>query len=306
MAELIQAPPLAELIDPPPREGSGLHKWAFYAANAAAGYGASPRDAAEFVLAGMLQGGRAPGLAERETRHAIGKAFGFTPAAPSIASPPLPSFEADLMQSTAEEGLALYDLWEASPVRFDEPRPGEIFATLFPDPGGLVCIAKAHPRDARTLPRAEALPMVQTSAFCCQSYLTAPTGLTQEGKPSPRTLQNIGPRRFAVVEFDPSPDWPRLPCEPVDAMAAWLWKLHELTRRLACAVHSGGKSLHGWFYVGDWPGAEIDRLFLAAAKFGADPATRSPIQLVRIPDGLRDNGNRQTCYFFNPHLIPND
>jgi hypothetical protein len=40
-----------------------------------------------------------------------------------------------------------------------------------------------------------------------------------------------------------------------------------------------------------------------AVMLGADRATWTRSQFVRMPDGTRDNGNRQTVYFFNPAVI---
>ncbi len=40
-----------------------------------------------------------------------------------------------------------------------------------------------------------------------------------------------------------------------------------------------------------------------AASLGADRATWTRSQFVRMPDGLRANGKRQTLYFFNPEVV---
>ena len=70
------------------------------------------------------------------------------------------------------------------------------------------------------------------------SPMTARTGRTQEGKVSEHTLENTGPRRFLVIEQDTG---------TVDEQAAVLLHLAEHAP-LALAVHSGSKSIHGWFY----------------------------------------------------------
>lgn len=299
--------PLAELVNPAPAAGTGLHAWAFYAANAARGYGFQPGETAAFVVEAMIRAGRPHHAAERETRDAVGKAFalddrGFVSSRP--IPPPAPKADAALMAATAKDGPGLYDLWEATPVRFDRPQAAEIYRALMgPDPETLVCVAKEHPRDAVTIQLSEALALVGTHALTCQSPMAAPLGLTQDGKPSPRCLDNCGPRRWAVVEFDPDaskPEWAQFE-EPVDAMAAFIWKLNELTEGgLAVATHSGGKSLHGWFDAAGMGEAALALFYAVARKFGADMATRSPVQLVRLPDGRRADGRRQTAYFFNP------
>jgi hypothetical protein len=37
-----------------------------------------------------------------------------------------------------------------------------------------------------------------------------------------------------------------------------------------------------------------------AVSLGADKTTWTKSQLVRIPDGLRENGVRQVCYYLDP------
>jgi hypothetical protein len=68
---------------------------------------------------------------------------------------------------------------------------------------------------------------------------------------------------------------------------------------LVCAVHSGNKSLHGWFFVQGQADEKVLRFFRYAAALGADSATWSRSQFVRVPDGQRDNGGRQTVYYLN-------
>jgi hypothetical protein len=40
-----------------------------------------------------------------------------------------------------------------------------------------------------------------------------------------------------------------------------------------------------------------------AVTLGADPKLWTRSQFARMPDGTRDNGQRQTVYFFNPEVI---
>lgn len=41
-----------------------------------------------------------------------------------------------------------------------------------------------------------------------------------------------------------------------------------------------------------------------AISIGADPATWTRSQFVRMPDGTRDNGKLQRVHFFNPEVLP--
>jgi hypothetical protein len=123
--------------------------------------------------------------------------------------------------------------------------------------------------------------------------MTAVTGLNQSGEVSNRCLSNTGARRFSIVEFDTG---------TIDEHAALLLHLAERAP-LAIAVFSGSKSLYGWFYCAGVAAGKVARFFRYAVSLGADPAMWTPCQLVRMPDGIRDNGRRQTVYFFNPEVM---
>jgi hypothetical protein len=137
--------------------------------------------------------------------------------------------------------------------------------------------------------------------------------VTREGKLSAHTLSKTGPRRFLIVEFDfdasNSDDearlLERLAIEGRDVRDLCSALLLHLAQRapLALAVHSGGKSLHGWFYCAGVPEQTVWRTFQYAVSLGADPANWTPSRFARMPDGLRENGSRQTVYFLNPEVV---
>jgi hypothetical protein len=102
-------------------------------------------------------------------------------------------------------------------------------------------------------------------------------------------LSNTGDRRFLICEFDTG---------TADEHAALLIHLAGYAP-LVCAVHRGGKSLHGWFYVHGQSDAKVEKFFRYAVSLGADPMTWTKSQFVRMPDGRRDNGQRQTVFFLN-------
>jgi hypothetical protein len=123
--------------------------------------------------------------------------------------------------------------------------------------------------------------------------MSAATGLTRDGRRSKHALSNTGPRRFLLVEFDTG---------AVDHHAALL--LHLAQRApLALAVHSGGKSIHGWFYCHGQPEARLECFMRYAVSLGADTATWTRSQFVRMPDGVRSDGRRQIVFFFNPRVL---
>ena len=123
--------------------------------------------------------------------------------------------------------------------------------------------------------------------------MTAVTGRTQDGKESEHTLENTGPRRFLVIEQDQG---------TIDEQAAILLHLAERAP-MALAVHSGSKSLHGWFYCHGQPEERLRSFMRSPVTLGADRTTWTRSQFVRMPDGTREGGNRQTVYFFNPERV---
>jgi hypothetical protein len=112
---------------------------------------------------------------------------------------------------------------------------------------------------------------------------------TQGGDRSQHTLNNTGPRKYLVVEFDVG--------EHADHAAF----LHNLNRiiPITMVVHSGNKSLHGWFHVEGMSETKQVSFFDEATKLGADTATWNKSLFVRMPDGTRENGKRQSILYFN-------
>jgi len=217
-----------------------------------------------------------------------------------------------LIEAVAHTGNGLVDLWEASPVRFDsnEPKTDQIIDLLFPGNLLLCCAWSRYRFDTRARTHWHKLQDLQ---FIVPTPMSAPQGLTRQHNLSAHALSNTGPRRFLIVEFDfDSRDseeeahlLERLSTEGRDVRdlcAALLLHLAEKAP-LALVVHSGGKSLHGWFYCAGVPEERVWRIFQYAVSLGADRANWTPSQFARMPDGLRENGNRQTAYFLNPEVI---
>ena len=221
-----------------------------------------------------------------------------------------PNFE--LIEAVAHTGNGLVDLWEASPIRLDSNRPktDEIIDILFPGDPLLCCGWTRHRFDTRARTRWYKLHDLQ---FIVPNPMTAPQGLTQRRRLSAHALSNTGPRRFLIVEFDFDASnsaeeaqlLRRLATEGRDVRdlcAALLLHLAEKAP-LALVVYSGGKSLHGWFYCAGTTEKKVSRFFWYAVSLGADRANWNRAQFARMPDGLRENGKRQTVYFFNPGVV---
>jgi hypothetical protein len=233
-----------------------------------------------------------------------------TAQATTVARWPDPDFE--LIEAVAQRGNGLVDLWEASPVRVDsnQPKTEEIIDSLFPGNPLLCCGWTRHRFDTRPRNRWYKLHDLQ---FIVPNPMTATVGLTKSRKPSGHALSNTGPRRFLIVEFDlesnNSPEEARLLAtletegrDVRDLCAALLLHLAEKAP-LALGVHSGGKSLHGWFYCAGIAEEKVWRFFRYSVSLAADRANWNPSQFARMPDGLRENGKRQTVYFLNPAVV---
>ena len=123
--------------------------------------------------------------------------------------------------------------------------------------------------------------------------MAAAIGQTQDGRPSPRCLGNTGPRRFLIVEQDSGTP---------DEQAAILLHLAQHAP-LAMALTSGNKSLHGWFACKGASEPKLKAFFNYAVMLGADPACWTLCQLVRMPEGRRDNGKRQAVLFLNGEVL---
>jgi hypothetical protein len=312
-----------DLIAAPPATGCGLHQWIYRVACVLKPW----RSDADIValLTAMTAGcGRD---ARREIQEAVaharsdwqpgrgGPSGGSAFLTVTPAQKTWPARDLEAIAAVAEGGSGLADLREESPQRLDEAAPDaeELTDLLFPgDP--LLCVA-GEPESARTLPRSQWRGRLAQHSLIVPSPMTARTGRRQDGRPSHRCLDNTGARRFLVVEFDfkaadasgtPTPEAPllaRLAAERrsvTDLCASLLLHLSTVAP-LLLAVHSGGKSLHGWFPAAGVPESTLASFFRHAVRLGADPATWTRCQLIRLPEGRRrDNGRRQRLWFLDP------
>jgi hypothetical protein len=210
-------------------------------------------------------------------------------AAPVKSAAKWPSINQEQRDAIVRDNGGLADLWELSRPRIEDnaQHTEEIVDKLFPG-NPLLCCGKSS-QEFDTRPRDDWRGELSAPALIVPSPMSAIEGVTKEGKPSKHTLSNTGNRHFLICEFDTG---------TTDEHAALLLHLAGYAP-LVCAVHSGNKSLHGWFYVHGQPDAKVERFFRYAVSLGADRATWTRSQFVRMPDGTRDNGNRQTVFFLN-------
>jgi len=286
---------LEKMLAAPPQHGDGVHRWLFCVARHLHAH----MPAGEIIaLLEKLVAGCGRHVSRQEIVAAVQNALqcAWQPEgqAPSTrSSSPWPVMNQEQRAAIAGAGAGLADLWELSRPRLEgnTSYTEAIVDQLFPG-NPLLCCGRAN-SVFDTRPRAAWRGELSKLALIVPSPMTAVVGRTKDGRTSKHTLANTGARRFLICEFDSGTP---------DEHAALLLQLGTFAP-LVCAVHSGGKSLHGWFFVQGQPEPKIERFFRYAVSLGADRATWTRSQFVRMPDGTRDNGNRQTVFFLNLQLM---
>lgn len=282
---------LRDFLASPPLAGQGVHNWLFRAAWQLHAH-LPGEEIVALLEASVANCGRCVprheviAAVESSLRSALQPRGA---ARPVHSASKWPAVNHEQREAIIRERGGLADLWELSPVRIEDnaARTEAIIDRLFPGNPLLCCGWSKSEFDTRY--REDWRGELVGLQFIVPSPMTAFTGSTRDGRVSTHTLDNTGTRRFLVVEFDTG---------TVDGHAALLIHLAAYAP-LVCAVHSGNRSLHGWFYVQGQPEQRVLRLFRYAVALGADRATWTRSQFVRMPDGTRDCGNRQTVYFLN-------
>ena len=281
-------------LEPCPQSGTGVHAWIMRSAHACRKAGLSPEQAVREIESRIT---RRPSPAN-EIPVAVEKAYDAAPAPgePSRqwnTAPKWPAVNQEQREAVIAAGEGLVDLWEASPIRFEagESHAEEIVDALFPE-NPLLCVGQSSSQFA-TRHREDFRGTLASQQLIVPSPMSSQTGRTQTGKVSEHTLENTGDRRFLVIEQDAG---------TADEQSAVLLHLAEIAP-LVLAVHSGSKSIHGWFYCQGQAEARLLTFMRKAVTLGADRATWTRSQFVRMPDGTRDGGARQTAYYFNPRRI---
>ena len=280
-----------EMLAAPPRAGDGVHNWLFRAARQLHAH--LPAGEIVALLENRVQScGRAVSRKEVEDAVKNALACAWQPkgnAAPMPSAAKWPGVNQEQREAIVRDGGGLADLWELSKPRLEDntAHTEAIIDRLFSDNPLLCCGKTSSVFD--TKPRDDWRGEMSALALIVPSPMSAVTGTTKDGKESKHTLANTGAQRFLICEFDTGTP---------DEHAALLIHLAGYAP-LVCAVHSGNRSLHGWFYVHGQPDAKVEKFFRYAVSLGADRATWTRSQFVRMPDGTRDNGKRQTVFYTN-------
>ncbi len=246
----------------------------------------------------------------RQIRMALDKAYrdagSFIPGAynsgvPFVKETKWPDRNPTAIAEIIKDGLGVYDLWERSPIRFDDDQSHteEIIDALFPEPVTWLCIGR-HAKEFRTNLRRALRGELSKCSHIVPNPVDDLGGKTQAGHWSHKCNDAVEYRRFIVTEFDK---------EERDNQAAIIWHLAKFGL-LTMVVDSAGKSLHAWFYCkgsDESKGGKMHRFMSYAVSLGADPAGWVLSQYMRMPDGTRDSGERkgerQSVIYFNPENI---
>lgn len=238
-------------------------------------------------------------------------------AAPVSSSPPpkWPAPDLDVINRIVRDGPGAYDPWESSPLRWEEEgsHTEEIVDVVFPG-NPYLCAGWAF-WNFETRRRSAWRGLLSELSLIVPSPMVASAGPTREGKESQHSLSGTGRRVYLVVEFDFSAidrsgnptihfplleGWKALRISTLDACAALSAHLAKLLPSWLLFLSSGGKSGHSWFLVKGLPICAQREFFSEACRLGADPQLWIRSQFVRLPDGSRQNGNRQAILYFNP------
>jgi hypothetical protein len=276
-----------EILKKCPETGGGVHKWVFQAACALIPH-TDESEAFDLIKANSARCGRS--VPDREVWDAISSAS-LPVAKTATKKPKWPSKNEEQVEAISDNGVGLAELWESSPVRLDDdvPHTEEIIDLLFSG-NPLLCVGRST-FDFHTKPREDLRGELASMQHIVPSPMKERTGLTKSGKESAHSLDNTGPRKFLVIEFDEG---------TFDEHAAILIHLAQQAP-LVMALMSGNKSLHGWFYAGRSPEELQLRFMRYAVSLGADPQLWCRSQFARMPDGFRvDKEKLQSVIYLNP------
>ena len=232
---------------------------------------------------------------------------------PSIAKWPAPDL--DTIDQIVRNGPASVDVWESSPLRWEDnsSQTEEIIDIVFPaDP--YLCAAWSAWNFA-TRRRSDWRGLLSAMPLIVPTPMVAPSGLTKDGVASQHSLAATAHRVYQVIEFDFTATdhsgqatiyapllavWKTRGISTLDACAALSAHLAKRLPSWLLFLSSGAKSGHAWFNIRGLPIAEQRTFFAEACRLGADPQLWPRSQFVRMPDGLRSNGQRQAVLYFDP------
>jgi hypothetical protein len=258
------------LKKPCPAVGEGVHKWIFYAACTLTEAGLSDEQAEPIIEE----------LCSRDSKHnEISDALKAARGERSSSTPRWARANPAAVAAAIKSGTTLLELIDRSleKIQFNGKSGTENYIDAAFPGNPLLCVGRTNSSGVVTVRRENLRWVLPFKQFIVPSPMSSKTGLTKKGEVYPRTLDNTGTRRFLVCEFDSG---------SLDRQATILWHLRDYAP-LVLVVFSGSKSLHGWFFVEGEEDNKIGKFFNYAVSLGADDATWTRSQFVRMPDAFR-------------------
>ena len=234
---------------------------------------------------------------------------------------PKPDY-ARIAQAT-EHGRGLDDLTARSPVRLDPCHKAYHYlkALFAPTDESFICTADGGPQTANTFPW-WLFTETARPALVVPSLMNAIRGKKEGGGVSKRCASMISTRQYLVLETDFKSDThdaptaigklmrdnPYLPT-PKELSAGIAHHWLDQGWPVALILFSGNKSVHAW--VATWQNddegeEEAARMFAYATARGADASHWTRCQLIRCPEGRRENGEEQPVLYCNPDFMLGD
>ena len=138
----------ADIIGNPPRSGEGFHIWLFRAALAL-----WKCSRTEDEIYAILENAAAPCgryVQQREIQDAIRNSYALAARSPTVRCRSWPAVNHEQREAIIAKGTGLVDLWETSPVRFEDnaPHTEQIIDRLFPS-NPLLCCGKSNQTSTR-------------------------------------------------------------------------------------------------------------------------------------------------------------
>ncbi len=245
---------------------------------------------------------RLDGVKNNEVAQAVAKASSTT----VVTSDPIkrrsafkPPTEDPLDTFIRGQSTDFRDLMRFSPVRLDgADEAGILLETLY-DPNDHLFIGDVYTKEVRTADEWLGEDL-STFPHIIPNPMTGSVGQTSEGKDSMRCEATVADLRYAVCEMD-EVSLPR-------QVGFWM-RCIEMKLPVAAIIHSGGKSLHGWFYVNcgqdseKWERNVKGWLFKEfGARFGFDPACSNKARLSRLVGHNRGEKGLQKLLYLDGSL----
>jgi hypothetical protein len=296
-----------KLLNASPAAGKGVHSWLFYAGARLQEAGYAFEQAEPIIEQLMSRDPNPASEIEDAWKAALGERASTTPRWSRV--------NPATIAAVIKDGPTLSELIARSPqpISFEgESRAAKYLDALFPN-NPLLCLGVTHVKNGElqyhcgVLPRETWRGAEHMYELCVPNPMRAKWGVNKRAERSKRCLDNTGPRKYVVIEFDSG---------SLNHHAALHWHLAHYAP-LVCCVCSAGKSLHGWYFVEGEPDDKVENFFDYAVSLGCDKATWPRCQLVRLPDGKRDKGsnalaeagvrgatpNRQHVVYFDPSTL---